>query len=185
MSLPHRTRHRFAAAIATACAGLALASAAEAVDLRDWGRKFPASERFVVLSQFSNQAVLDKETQLVWQRTPAANQVSHWHYALAYCIGGAFAGRRGWRLPSVHELSSLVEASAPAGTLALPQGHPFQNVPIGRYWSSTRQANQYTNQTDGAAYTVNFQNGGVIGSSVITVPGYYWCVRGGGPISEY
>jgi hypothetical protein len=51
MSFPYQTRHRFAAAVATACAGLALASAADAVDLRDWGRKFPASERFVVLGR--------------------------------------------------------------------------------------------------------------------------------------
>src|SRR5262245_54093346 len=124
-----------------------LGTAAGAVDLRDWGRKYPASERFVVLAQFDNQAVLDKETQLVWQRTPDPNQALQWHYARTSCIAGVFGGRRGWRLPSVHELSSLAEASAPAGTLALPQGHPFQNVPIGRYWTSTRQANQYTNQT--------------------------------------
>lgn len=37
-----------------ACSGFAIANTATAVDLRDWGRKFPTSERFVVLSQFNN-----------------------------------------------------------------------------------------------------------------------------------
>ena len=39
---------RICAAAALACIGLALANAAAAVDLRDWGRKYDiASERFV------------------------------------------------------------------------------------------------------------------------------------------
>lgn len=184
MSKPNCTSHRLAAAVAAGCASLAVASAASAVDLRDWGRKLPASERFVVLSQFDNAAVLDKETQLVWERTPAPNQAAHSN-ARRSCLGRVVAGRRGWRLPSVHELSSLAEPSAPAGTLALPPGHPFQNVPLGYYWSSTREANEYTNQSDGGAWIVSFQTAGAIASGVITLPMYYWCVRGGGPITEY
>jgi hypothetical protein len=40
-----------------------------AIDTRDWGRKFASSDnRFVVLDAFNNEAVLDEETQLVWQR---------------------------------------------------------------------------------------------------------------------
>ena len=55
MSLPNLSRHRIATAIATTCAGLALASATGAVDLRDWGRKHDTtSERLVVPAQFEN-----------------------------------------------------------------------------------------------------------------------------------
>jgi hypothetical protein len=115
-----------------AVAGLAFASAAEAVDLRDWGRKYnDASERFVVLSSFNNEAVLDKETQLVWRRS--APSATSWFYALQNCYASGTGGRYGWRLPSISELLSL------AGTGGvLPVDHPFLNVSAQAFfWSST------------------------------------------------
>ena len=33
--------------------------------MANWDQKLPASQRFVVLAAFNNQAVLDKETGLV------------------------------------------------------------------------------------------------------------------------
>jgi hypothetical protein len=39
-----------------------------------------------------------------------------------------------WRLPNIRELESLVDPSCHSP--ALPDGHPFKNVQIG-YWSST------------------------------------------------
>src|SRR5687767_14338479 len=139
MSLPYLTRRRIAAAVATACAGLALANTAGAVDLRDWGRKFPASERFVVLAQFNNEAVLDKETQLVWMKTArAANQ-----YSTAYilCIMADTGGRHGWRLPTAPEVASLM------ATCATSMPSVFA-IPSGRYWTSSEhpQAHQYNYQ---------------------------------------
>jgi Protein of unknown function (DUF1566) len=183
MSLPYRTSHRIAAAVATACAGLALASAAEAVDLRDWGRKFPVNERFVVLSQFSNQAVLDKETQLVWQRTPSVGSLanSNSRNLTAYeCRQSTSGGRRGWRLPSLHEMASLTDPAAPAGTLALPPGHPFTAVPNGEYWTATQQ-----HGAPDQSYVVNLSAKGGSGTRPDSHAAYFWCVRGGGPISEY
>src|SRR5262245_39617836 len=60
-----RTTNRIRAAASLIWLGLALANHARAVDLRDWGRKYDnANERSVVLSEFNNDAVLDKETQL-------------------------------------------------------------------------------------------------------------------------
>jgi hypothetical protein len=52
--------NRTRAAATLAWLGLALASNARALDLRDWGKKYPAAERFVVLPMdpsISNVAV--------------------------------------------------------------------------------------------------------------------------------
>ena len=60
-------------------AGVALtAGPAQAVDavgpyyaIPAWDQSLPASTRFVVLTNWGQQAVLDKETGLVWERSPA------------------------------------------------------------------------------------------------------------------
>ena len=72
---------QFGAAVTLVCAALALPSNAGAVDLRDWGRKYDnASERFELLASFNNEAVLDKETQLVWRRS--ASSATSWVFAV-------------------------------------------------------------------------------------------------------
>lgn len=38
--------------------------------LPSWDQKIAAATRFVVLTNWSSQAVLDKETGLVWMRSP-------------------------------------------------------------------------------------------------------------------
>ncbi len=35
-----------------------------------WNQQLPASTRFIVLANWSNAAVLDRETGLVWERSP-------------------------------------------------------------------------------------------------------------------
>ena len=60
-------------------AGMVLtAPPAQAVDavgpyyaLPSWDRKMAAVNRFVVLTNWNSEAVLDKETGLVWERSPA------------------------------------------------------------------------------------------------------------------
>jgi hypothetical protein len=131
-----KSTQRAVRAAALACAGLVAAGNASAVDLRDWGRKYDsASERFVVLSQFNNEAVLDKETQLVWMRS--VRSATKWVFAVQNCYASGAGARYGWRLPTFAELLSL------AGTGGvLSAGHPFLiDVPADTYfWSTTELA---------------------------------------------
>ena len=168
MSIQNRTSRRLATALAAGCAGLMIAGAAGAVDLRDWGRKFPASERFVVLAQFNNEAVLDKETQLVWRISPYPQ--NFWVTAVSVCYMSRAGGRSGWRLPNISELTSL------AGTDAeLPAGHPFKLVNDQHLWSSTESAQH--------EFAANYAFAANLLSGALNVQGKsnlspYLCVRG-------
>ena len=102
-----------------------------------WDQTQPASTRFIVLSNFNNQAVLDRETGLVWERSP--NFVHNWYLASNHCIGLTTGGRLGWRLPTIQELASLFDPTATGGP-PLPAGHPFVGVPaadLTGFWSAT------------------------------------------------
>jgi hypothetical protein len=93
-----------------AAIGLALASsAAVADDLAAWSERIDDDQdRFEVVGLLT--AYLDRETQLVWLREPKRT-VATWDEARNYCLNvKASYGSRlrmGWRLPSVHELSTL------------------------------------------------------------------------------
>jgi hypothetical protein len=117
-----------------------------------------------------NEAVLDRETGLVWERSPGTSIVG-WADASFYCYGRSTGGRKGWRLPAVEELSSLV---APGATgPALPAGHPFAGVQSDVYWSSTTIAG-----IAGSAYGV-FLNDGTLFDQTKGTLSLAWCVRGG------
>jgi hypothetical protein len=77
---------------------------------------------------------LDKETGLVWQKNPDSVKWQ-WSDACANCYMLDLGGRMGWRLPTIAELSSLVDPSQ--SNPPLPPGHPFTNVKSDYYWSST------------------------------------------------
>jgi hypothetical protein len=51
--------------------------------LQSWSQKIPAKQRFVVLKQFNCEAVLDRETQLVWERSPSTDKMD-WGEAMTY-----------------------------------------------------------------------------------------------------
>jgi hypothetical protein len=145
---------------------------AEAIDLRDWGTKSNnAGNRFVL--KFNGAAVLDRETQLVWEQSPDTN-VKSWALARTECMSRDVDGRKGWRLPSVHELASLVDPSQ-LGLSLLP-GHPFSNVQTEHYWSATTNADSPTD-----AWTVRFLQTGPVGTFGKNNGLYVWCVRGGFP----
>ena len=148
-----------------------------------WDQSLPVATRFIVLTNMDSQAVLDRETGLVWERSPTtarfaggppSNQFGGL-FAHEHCISLRVGGRMGWRLPTIQELSSLVDTSQTSP--ALPAGHPFLTVLADDYWSATVYVNSLS---PGALRTISFVGGGIgaagIGPAVTL---HVWCVRGG------
>ena len=137
-----------------------------------WDQKLPAATRFIILTDWSSAAVLDRETGLVWEQAPQTATATWW-IARLVCTGKTTGGRKGWRLPSVHELASLIDPSVASPGPVLPVGHPFTNVLPADYWSASSIA-----ETSTFAWLVGF-DGGVVGDYNTTLPRQVWCVRGG------
>ena len=143
-----------------------------------WDQQIPAAQRFIVLSNWSNAAVLDRETGLVWQRSPdPIIQNQTWIGALLLChalqnVSGIPTGNRfGWRLPSVEELGSLIDRTQ--SNPALPAGHPFQNIQNAPYLTATTDEAAL-----GSAYAVDLSSGLIVAPDKTTSVDS-WCVRGG------
>jgi hypothetical protein len=79
----------------------------EAIILQSWDKQIEGQSRFVVLKQWDDEAVLDKETGLVWERSPSTAAVGNWFGASNTCLGKTVGGRWGWRLPAFEELARL------------------------------------------------------------------------------
>jgi hypothetical protein len=59
-----------------------------------WDRRIDNARRFQLLKEFSNEAVLDRETGLVWERRPSTASVA-WLNARLLCAQKAVGGRAG------------------------------------------------------------------------------------------
>jgi hypothetical protein len=140
-----------------------------------WDQTMPSSTRFVVLSNFNGEAVLDRETGLVWERTPATFTTTFGN-AVFGCVTKAVAGRYGWRLPTYPELLSLIEASH-FGDYPIPAGHPFVIGSTVSFWSSTVSPFSATNHFSISANTGSQS----FGASADTASNSPWCVRGPTP----
>lgn len=139
-----------------------------------WDQKL-TTNRFVILANWSSEAVLDRETGLVWQRSPETGAAER-PFAAFLCHLTNTGGRRGWRLPRAEELSSLLEPDPNTGLATLPAGHPFVGVHTssqGFYWSTTRSLTPDSTQL----WVVSFYNGS--GGAFSAASHYIWCVRGG------
>jgi hypothetical protein len=114
-------------------------------------------------------AVLDIETGIVWERSPG-NSTYQWLAARDSCSNRTIGQRRGWRLPTIEELNTLLD---PQNAHLLPQGSPF-NVTSDIYWSSTevRVEGLAMNAIVGGAFH------GRAGKTTFSFRA--WCVRGGG-----
>ena len=153
-----------------------------------WSRALPAddgdpvtgcdSSRFECVMEVGGvaQAVLDKETGLVWETLRLAGRVN-WQTALDICANRTTGGRRGWRLPSVHELTSLVDVVNT--NPALPTGHPFGVVASQPFWSATAYS-----AASSDAWGVHF-GFGLAGNARTSEILNIWCVRGAASPSRY
>ena len=135
-------------------------------------------------------AVKDNETGLVWERAPGdlngdgevdVNAESEdrvtWLGAHQACISKTTGGKSGWQLPKLYETQSLITLNnSDPNTIALPLGHPFQNIISGfllnAYWTATSTIGQ-----PGFAWAITFPSGTPVsqgkGGSLFT-----WCVQG-------
>jgi hypothetical protein len=152
-----------------------------------WERKITnAQERFKVLTEFNSEAVLDRETGLLWERKPSKEGMI-WSTAKLFCAQKAVGGRGGWRLPAFNELTSLIDPTKTDTQMPrLPTGHPFLDVeldPLGpiAYWSATSLTGD-----PGFALAVHFffvstSNAPILVTDASTTGTSYlsWAVRGG------
>lgn len=139
-----------------------------------WDTLIAGKGRFKVLKKFTDAAVFDKETGLVWQRDPSVNNFNSWAGALTSCRSLDIGTRGGWRLPSIEELRSLADPTQSAPALAA--GHPFLNVESAIpdvYWTSTRNSGDAS-----LGYAVGFFNG-ALALFAVNSNQRVWCVRGG------
>jgi hypothetical protein len=123
-----------------------------------------------------NGTVLDTKTGLTWQQVNAGSGMTQ-TAALTYCSGNsASLPGNGWRLPTVAELTTLVDYSQPSSTsVAMIDPTAFPNTPATFFWSATPAAG-----SPGNAWPVDFSAGllewlgvGVVSSSSFMVR----CVR--------
>ena len=121
-------------------------------------RCYPTS-RFVVLA---GGLVQDRLTGLVWQQDGAGTRTGcsgsgtltcTWAEAQAYCAGLILGGLSGWRLPTVKELSSLVDFAVGLGPSINQTAFPNTTLPSS-FWTSSPSA-----FLSGAALAVNSVGG--------------------------
>lgn len=87
------------------------------------------------------------------------------------CLNKTIGGQRGWRLPSIVELTSLLDPSVQDSGSMLPSGHPFLNNPSGFYWSASADGES------SKAWHLHLSNGHVhMTGKASTFKA--WCVRG-------
>ncbi len=136
---------------------MAVKAAAESA-APDTGSRFT-----LVAGEYSRNAVRDNKTGLVWEQSPQL-ALFDWDMAQRRCSSD-------WRVPTVQELSTLVDRSSI--DVKLPAGHPFANVEPAIYWSATEGRNS-------TAYGsfVNFSSGRAATLEKY-MPAFVWCVRAG------
>ena len=141
----------------------------------DWV-DYESNRRFAIYDggtgNHTDDVVFDKETGLVWERAPAQDK-KLWDGAINYAYAAARGGRKGWRLPTIEELLSLVDPTRTNPTL--PAGHPFENVKTDYfYWSCTLGMSALPTYAWG-----NHFGDGSTSNCLKTAQLYVWLVRGG------
>lgn len=132
------------------------------------------SRRFTCV--MNGEAVLDRETGLVWQQTPfSVGYKRDWLNAFDLCGTSETGGRRGWRLPTLEEMSTLFLNTSPFP--GLPDGNPFDHAIL---LTDTRVFWTRTEWGSGAiAFVFGAPTGGYVYSDKID-NNRVWCVRAPG-----
>lgn len=136
-----------------------------------WDTNKQSAERFT--TAFPG-AVLDSNTGLVWEQAPST--MTTWTDARIQCIEKTVGSTRGWRLPSVVELASVIDASP--GAPLVPG--VFTGVQSATYWSATSNADVNPSATS-TKLLLNFSDGKVSPLAKGNTANF-WCVRG--PMNE-
>lgn len=125
-------------------------------------------------SSQTDDVVLDKETGLVWERSPSINSMAL-SAAVVYSTTRVLGRRKGWRIPALEELLTLVD---PANTNpTLPTGHPFLNIQLDYfYWSLTLGVPVATD--DDLVWGYDFGNANTSCIVIAAATCYTWLVRG-------
>ncbi len=166
--------HKPSIIIVVALSSILSSSVLWAGGLQSWDTQINDSSRFLVLSQFNNEAVLDKETGLVWEKSPTAS--SNFRSSPVNCSWRLAGGRMGWRSPTIEELTSLIDPNK--SSPALPQGHPFTTIQSAKYWSTTTRPD-FADRGLVADFSGGATGPDIVDSAFKTEQHYYWCVRGG------
>jgi len=93
------------------------------------GDPLPAPEFEEVSGNSDQKIVKDEVSNLEW--TVSDNNLRTWLAALSYCKKLKYAGRRGWRLPSINELATIVNYSN------LSPASDFPGISSAYFWSSS------------------------------------------------
>ena len=142
--------------------------------LHSWSKILPEPRFQFVMN---DEAVFDRETGLVWEQSPGTTSLDYPDdYSAGIgpiftCYNKVVGGRKGWRLPTVEELASLIDPAE--SSPALPNGHPFSHVQNAYYLSILNGDHEEGNKF----YRVSFDTGAV--QQNLSSGQYLWCVRGG------
>lgn len=128
----------------------------------------------------TDDLVLDRETGLIWQRSPTGGSFTWWEARdEGFNHDTPYLKRKGWRLPAVEELTTLAHSYV---NPSLPAGHPFVNVESNSYWTSTSHYLYYPVTVNlsrtNYAHVVHFNNGAA-GWEEKMETNPVWLVRGG------
>lgn len=124
--------------------------------------------RFVSLLR--GEAIRDSQTGIVWEQSPDFFYGT-WTEAAAHCHSKNTGEQGKWRLPTIKELSTLIDSTQKDP--ALPAGHPFANIKSSIFWSST------PSETDDiVAWHVSFFSGEVV-TDQKSQTRRAWCVLNG------
>jgi hypothetical protein len=166
-----RSARRLLAFLFTMVLGMTLdPPLARAGSFPTWDKKIAGPGRFKQV--LDNEAVLDRETGLIWEKAPDPDDTLTINLAMFHCFERRIGERTGFRLPTTEELMSVLDTAN--SNPALPVGHPFTvgATPDAAYviWTSTSQSST-------SVHAVSLGTGNVLaaadGSSHSA-----WCVRG-------